>query len=187
MIKQTWRYKIRTLRIEGNLAFIPLTRGLEAIVDVADVPLIEDWNWCAFPTNDDRLWYAYSAGNRKIRLHQVLLPAPAGFVVDHRDHNGLNCRRSNLRLVTAQQSAQNWRRRREGVSKFKGISPHGPNWRARIVIDGRRVALGTFKSEESAARAYDRAALDAWGEYAFLNFPDWVAMWAQPFNRPELI
>lgn len=160
-MKRTWRYKVRALRIDGDIAYIPLTRDREAVIDVADVPLVEGWNWCAFPSADERLWYAYSGGNRKIRLHQLLLPAPPGFMVDHKDSDGLNCRRSNLRLVTAKGNAQNRRRRREGISKFKGVSPHGSNWRARIVVDGHRVQLGTFESEQDAARAYEQAAAEA--------------------------
>lgn len=173
-MKKTWRYKIRPLRVDGDMAFIPLTRGLEAIIDAADVPLVRDWNWSAMPA-DGGAWYAYCGGDRKVRLHQVILPAPPGLITEHKDRNGLNCRRANLRLATPQQNAQNRARRREGVSLYKGVSPHGANWRARICFAGRRVALGTFIDQQRAARAYDAAARKHFGEFAVLNFPDEAA------------
>lgn len=175
--KQTWRYKVRSIRVDGDIAFIPLTRGKVAIIDAADVPLVDGWNWCAVPSTTGG-WYAYCSGNKKVRLHQYLKPAPAGFVIDHRDRDGLNCRRSNLRFATAKQNAQNKRRPRIGTGAYKGVSRHGGGWRARIVAENGRLALGTFQTAEMAADAYDRAALELFGEFAVLNFP-------AKFNKSE--
>lgn len=185
LTKRTWRYKIRAIRIIGDIAYIPLTRGMEAIIDSCDAHLVEGWNWCAIPAPDrDDLWYAYSAGNRKMRLHQFLLgKPPPGHIIDHRDRNGLNCRRSNMRFVTRAQNSQNKRRPQIGGGKYKGVTQRGTRWRARIVINGKRTHLGYFPSEYDAAIAYDIAAKKYFGEHAFLNFPtQWDSMWAKPFD-----
>lgn len=168
-MKKTWRYRVRPIRVEGEIAFVPLTRGFEAIIDAVDISLVDGWNWSALP-NDAGGWYAYSGARRKVPLHGIVLPVPAGFLVDHRDGDGLNCRRANLRKATAQQNAQNRRKTRVSASIFKGITLDGNNWRARIKVNGRRISLGTFASEKEAARAYDAAALQHFGEFAFPNF-----------------
>jgi NUMOD4 motif/AP2 domain len=63
------------------------------------------------------------------------------------------------------------------TSRFKGVWWHakGKKWRASIQLDGRTKHLGGFALESDAARAYDAAAYQAWGEFAFLNFPDEAA------------
>lgn len=106
------------------------------------------------------------------RLHQWLLNPPEGMHVDHKNGNGLDNQRSNLRIVTRSQNMHNQRKTR-GSSQFKGVSWFRPysNWRAYITIDDRRKHLGYFTSEEDAGRAYDTAARAAFGEYACVNFP----------------
>jgi hypothetical protein len=99
---------------------------------------------------------------------------PQGFFVDHKDGNGLNNQRSNLRLATHAQNSSN----RRGHSKygFKGVSENhrgiASPYKAAIRIGGSLIHLGCFKTTEEAARAYDAAARKAHGSYAFLNFPD---------------
>jgi hypothetical protein len=172
MTKKTWRHKIRQITVMENFAFIPLTRGKTAVIDADDIDLVKGWNWCAMPVTNGAGWYAYNAGNRKLRLHQVILPAPKGLMTDHRDRNGLNCRRSNLRFATALGNSRN--RFRSGVSGFKGVGRRNYSglWRARITVDGKRMHLGDWPTAEDAARAYDKAANKFFGKFAFLNFPD---------------
>jgi hypothetical protein len=139
------------------------------VIDAYDVALVKDWNWCAMPADGGK-WYAYCGGLKKIRLQQFLMPAPAGLVTDHRDRDGLNCRRSNLRFATFSQNSQNKPRPRIGSGQFKGVSKHGNRYRARIVVDGKRIILGRYQTEFEAAIAYDRAAHVHFGEFAVLNF-----------------
>jgi hypothetical protein len=95
--------------------------------------------------------------------------------VDHVDHNGLNNRRSNLRAATKAQNAANERKRPGCSSQYKGVVWHRNRWQARIEIGDEYRYLGRFVSEEEAARAYDAAAVTAWGQYANPNFPRTLA------------
>lgn len=115
---------------------------------------------------------------RKVLLHRLLLQTVPGQIVDHRDCNGLNNRRDNLRLATLGQNGFNRRKSERKASAYKGVSKHKNRWRAycaRAAHDGGRRTyhhLGLFANEIDAALAYDRAALAEFGEFARLNFPE---------------
>jgi hypothetical protein len=112
---------------------------------------------------------------RKVYVHRLVAKAFLGLVddleVDHRQHR-LD-RVDDLRIVTRAQNQQNTRGYSDATSVFKGVSwcSARQRWYACIAVDGRTKSLGRFTLERDAARAYDRAAFAAWGEYAFLNFP----------------
>jgi len=94
-------------------------------------------------------------------------------VVDHKDGNGLNDRRSNLRVCTQQQNLYNSRPHGRS-SRFKGPcwDKAKRRWVVYIRHDGRNVFIGRFRDEAEAARAYDHKAYELFGEYAYLNFPE---------------
>ena len=94
--------------------------------------------------------------------------------VDHWDGDGLNNRRSNLREVTHAQNMGNARKQYGCSSQYKGVYWGGKKWQAQIGVNHGTRYLGRFVNEEDAARAYDAAALEAWGEFARLNFPGQV-------------
>lgn len=99
-------------------------------------------------------------------------------LVDHINRNGLDNRRANLRPATPSQNQANRCVRRDSHSAFKGVSwyPDRNRWRARITVDQKIRSLGYYTTAEEAARAYDAAALNAFGEYARLNLPEeWQA------------
>ncbi len=88
--------------------------------------------------------------------------------IDHRDLDKGNNRWANLRLATPAQNGQNCRRRRHNTSSFKGVgwSKRHKKWRARVVVNGREISLGYFAEIEQAKAAYERAALEHFGEFA---------------------
>lgn len=104
-------------------------------------------------------------------LHRTILSPPKKKVIDHIDHNGLNNKRSNLRICTVAQNTAN-KRKGKGSSDFKGVSWHKRDqiWIATIHQKRKQLHLGYFNDELEAAKAYDKAAKDLWGEFAKLNF-----------------
>jgi hypothetical protein len=106
-------------------------------------------------------------------MHRFLLNAPAGVLVDHRDCNGLNNRKANLRLCTNKENTRNSRPYLKGSSRFKGVcwGKKAKKYIAQITVDGKRYLLGYFHDEIEAAVVYDIKAMELFGEFAYLNFP----------------
>ena len=105
-------------------------------------------------------------------MHRLLMNFPSGMVIDHINRNGLDNRRANLRIVTNRQNCWNSSCGiNVGSSKYKGVRwlARDRKWRSSIRHNGRKVSLGDFKDEISAARAYDAAAKRYRGEFAVLN------------------
>ncbi len=105
-------------------------------------------------------------------MHRQIMNAPAGLVVDHIDGNGLNNRKSNLRVCTQGQNSLNSRPRRNCSSRYKGVSFYKRDkiWQAQIFYNFRTINIGRFDDEVEAALAYDRKAEELFGEFAYLNF-----------------
>jgi hypothetical protein len=154
---------------------IPLsTKGFVALVDDEDAPAVRAASGTWRASKDGRTVYV----KRHVRkpngryttqtLHQFLTGLE---LVDHANGDGLDNRRCNLRLATFSQNCANRRPRTDTATGFKGVSRLGNKWRARIQIDGRRTVLGSFATPEQAAAAYDAAALETFGVFARLNFP----------------
>ena len=159
------------------MALIPLTRGEVAIVDDTDAAFLNQWKWSL--SDSGKGYYAYRQdvrGGRQIQvfMHRLLTGAHGSRepIVDHKNGNGLDNRRENLRICNAFQNAWNMRKHR-GTSRFKGVcfDKHKRRWAAAIKCYGVQHHLGRFKSEESAALAYDEAARKLHGAFARLNFP----------------
>ncbi len=159
----------RPIRIEGDVAYVPLTKGYEAVIDAADVPLVEGRNWRALVAK--HTVYAMRSGpapeERGIYLHRFLMGEPEGKEIDHRDGDGLNNRRENLRTASHAENARNRFRTRPSKSGVKGVRPseNGLRWRASIVTDGRRVGLGTYACITAARVAYAKASAELHGEF----------------------
>ena len=109
-----------------------------------------------------------------IQMHRLTLNAGNGQEVDHKDGDGLNNQRKNLRIATSSQNSQNCKKRKTCSSKYKGVCWDKKNrkWRARIYLDKKEFSLGRYNSEIEAAHVYDKAAQKLFGEFAYLNFPD---------------
>lgn len=163
MGKKTWK-STRPIRIDGAVALIKLTQGKFAVVDAADAHLVEDWNWHAVKSG--RTWYAWRGDGSHFRekLHNAI--AGPG-LMDHRDGDGLNNRRSNLRPATLKQNAMN--RRCFNKHGLKGVCLTKSGWRASIWCK-KQTHLGFYQTKEMAALAYDAKARELFGEFANLNF-----------------
>jgi len=159
---------------DGDIRFIPLTKGKIAIVDLKDYEWLNQFKWYA--TCSDGRYYAYRRFNkRSMSMHRYIMNAPKDKVVDHKDGNGLNNRRSNLRICAIRENVRNCRGRYK-TSKYKGVhwNKKAGKWVSSITEKGRYKFLGHFNNEADAAKVYDKAAKRSFGEFAYLNFPDEV-------------
>jgi hypothetical protein len=160
--------KPRPIRIVGDVAFVPLSNGREAMVDAADVHLVQGVNWSFDPCG--KLCYAsrvdLSGGHRKkIKLHRHILGATGPLHVDHRNGDGLDCRRANLRLATLQQNNLNRGTRTTNKLGIKGVFKQGNRYRAEIQLAGVKRYLGLFATPAAAHAAYCRASQELHGEF----------------------
>ena len=128
---------------------VPLTRGFVAVVDDEDMELASQSKWHAQESGTGKNAYAQrtrtiDGRKKKEFLHRVLMGSPDA-EVDHINGNGLDNRRSNLRIVSRGENAQNMGAHSDGASRYVGVSP-GKNgaWRAAIHVDGAQKYLGQY-------------------------------------------
>jgi hypothetical protein len=151
---------------------IPLTQGQVALVDDRDYRRLSAFKWYAHK-GKGRFYAARREGGKSpgfIHMHRMILPASRLLVIDHINGNPLDNRRRNLRACTFQQNLVN-SPARGGSSVYKGVSKHRKKWQLQLRKGGKLQYLGLFASEVQAAKRYDDAAKEAWGEFAWLNFP----------------
>jgi hypothetical protein len=154
---------------------VPLSRGYVALVDASDYPrIIAAGRWHARPhgkTVYAQRHITLPEGRRSTQQMHNFITGVIG--IDHVNGDGLDNRRYNLRVTTQAQNATNTRRRSNNTSGFKGVSWHAEckAWRAQIRTGSKSYHLGLFATPEEAARAYDAAAIERFGQYARINFP----------------
>lgn len=158
--------------VPAGAAAIQLSGGRWAIVDEADFADLNQFRWHASLGVDQRTWYAQRqvAGLATETMHGRLARPAEGQIVDHKNWDGLDNRRENLRVCTYCENNSHQRMRSNNTSGFKGVSKgNGTSWRAHIAKNKRQFNLGTFRTAYDAAIAYDAAAQEMHGEFAVVN------------------
>jgi hypothetical protein len=156
---------------------ISLTQGKIALVDDTDYEAMASHKWHAIKAP-----YTYYAARdilingqwKRRSMHREILGLVRGdrIEVDHRNGDGLDNRRENLRKCNDAENQRN-RRVQGGSSQYKGVSWRGwhKKWGAQIAYNGKKIYIGSFKMEINAAHAYDAKARELFGEFARTNFP----------------
>ncbi len=160
---------------------IKLTQGYVALIDPEDYERVAVRRWRA--KVDERYGLVYAICHvpgtgrhgKCERLHRFILGVKPGQIVDHINGDGLDNRKANLRICTNAQNIRNQRPHatRKTISKFKGVTRcNGRGYRAQIMVNYRKINLGTYTTPEAAASAYDAAARQHHGAFARPNFPE---------------
>lgn len=137
---------------------IPLTRGQCALVDDEDFEYLNQWKWYALKSGNT--FYAKTNGgvrnNKRIHLqmHRIIMNPPDHLFIDHINHNGLDNRKENLRIVTNRENHFN----RSDQGEYIGVSKHKNKYRAQLRFKHKRIHLGLFETPEEAQLAYINAA-----------------------------
>lgn len=156
---------------------IKLTQGKYALVDDLDFEWLNQYKWCAL--KDTHTFYVGRAvvprpetGKKMITMHRMILGlGDPKILCDHKDGNGLNNQRENLRIATSSENGMNRRKSKGCHSKYIGVTLHkrSGKWQAMIMKNKKSFYLGWFSLEKNAAKAYNEKAIELHGEFANLN------------------
>lgn len=155
---------------------INLNKGSFVWVDNDDFDFLNQWEWRASYPRGGHVYAIrseYKTGKHVvISMHRVITNCPDGMVVDHKDRNGLNNRKTNLRICTRSQNACNRRKNiKTSTTKYLGIYYNSKirKWCAAVGSQGKVHNLGKFKTQKEAAKCYNEGAIKFHGEFARLN------------------
>ncbi|HDZ37293.1 MAG TPA: hypothetical protein ENH62_03230 [Marinobacter sp.] len=151
---------------------VVLTQGKVALVDDADFERVAAFKWYARQEKRrPHCWYATRSNgkNKTTYLHRFILDAPKGLDVDHKDWDGLNCQRANLRLATHSQNNMNRAIKAHNQTGFTGIDVHYRRpkpYRGRVQIKKKRIYTKSFSTLEEAVTARAELVRKFYGEFA---------------------
>lgn len=163
----------------GSIRGIPLTQGKIAIVDAEDYEWLSKYKWSAL--KGKYTFYATRIVEKHktktaILMHREVLSLKKrdGKISDHKNRNGCDNRRNNLRIVTVTTNNHNSKLQRNNTSGFRGVSwkKDRQKWKAYLMVDNKQVHLGYFDSSLNAALAYDREVKRIRDQFASINFPE---------------
>ena len=146
---------------------IALTHGKVAQVSNADFKTLNQRKW-----QFDGRYAICKIGTKTVYMHREIMHTPKAMDTDHINGDKLDNRRTNLRICNRSQNMANCQTRNTNTSGYKGVCWDKANskWQVHITIDGRAVKLGRFANLLDAARAYDKAAKEMFGDFAKTNF-----------------
>lgn len=152
---------------------IKLTQGKYAIINDSDFDLVNKYKW---------IFTGYACANAKkgrgnnvIRMHRLITNVSRGEIVDHKNGNKIDNRKSNLRICSMGENKMNQNIYKNNTSGFKGVHLRNDprtkikKWQARISFNNNRISIGYFTTAVEAAFAYNIAAIKFHGEFAKLN------------------
>lgn len=158
-------------------------KGLTALIDLSDAKEVLKHRWTAWANKSNNIYAVQGASRneRYLRMHRLIMRATDDQEIDHINGNGLDNRKSNLRVVTRSQNQQNRRAARTKDHPYKGVyqDPNTGRYAVLIILDGRRKHLGTYDQIEHAGWVYDYEAVIFHGPYAKTN-----AMMGLPTEPP---
>lgn len=163
--------------------YVALHSGDLALVDSDDLALISGYRWYTHRARNTTYARAMD-GKKPIYMHRLISSAAQGVVVDHRNGDGLDNTKLNLRICTRKENSRSRHAGVRGISGFIGVGylgtskkpdgrryPRSKPWYARVMVDRRYVLGGYFATAEEAAKKRDEMAIQYHGEFATLNFP----------------
>lgn len=155
--------------IGPSIAYVPLSKGMFALINRDDALLVGIYNWTAMYNPTTGSYYAYRKfSGKSVTMHQFLIDPGQGKYPDHINLRGLDNRRANLRIATGSQSQANKRKYRNNLCGLKGVSLDkvSGRWRARICVGGQQITIGRFETPAEAHAAYGKAAELHYGAFA---------------------
>lgn len=166
------RPRSKTTWHEFSDCYIATLKHGDTSISKESFDIVKDFKWFTkySKSNDTYYVYAHDTGNKKYSLHRLVMSAVTGEIIDHINRDTLDNRLSNLRKVTKLQNNVNSKKRKNSKSKYKGVTlrPSG-RWGVYIKVEENHLCLGTYDTEEEAAKVYDNKAKTAFNGYAVLN------------------
>lgn len=133
---------------------------------------LEDYStFSKYYLHESKSGYLYSSGykDKKILIHRIITNCPEGYEVDHINHNTLDNRKDNLRIVTRTQNSANHGLRIENTSGVTGVRKSGKKWRASLTFNKVTYELGLYFNIEEAIKARRKAEEKYFGNYSYNN------------------
>lgn len=167
------RYRKRQRAIAtGVIKEVPLTKGYVALVSLLDFKRVIKHKWHVAISGTGNLYAKYGKESSTYMHNFIMQHVPGKLTVDHINRNGLHNYRSNLRLATKSQQGANAIRKNQYRGVIETKYPRGRRFNAQIKVNGKSTNIGYYHTAEEAALAYDIKAIEMFGEFAVLNFPD---------------
>lgn len=149
----------------------PIHNGI-AYIDERDYAMLSLYKWRVDKDGYAVAWSKQVNGKRQLlKMHRLILGVDdRSILVDHKNNNKLDNRAENLREATVQQNAMNRKRNKDKKSSnYKGVFLERNRYRARIAYNGKYISIGTYSTELEAVIAYNKKAIELYGEFACLN------------------
>lgn len=159
---------------KNKMTRIKLTQGKYALIDDEDFDKVSKFQWCTYRAYND-IYYVSSRTEegKTILMHRYILGLKSGDGnnVDHKNSDGLDNRKSNLRIATTRENSRNRRKNINNISGYKGVSWNTArnSWVVHIKVGLKRVYLGKYNNTRLASEAYSEAAKKYYGEFARTN------------------